>query len=236
MAFVLVHGAGFTSQCWEAVVPHLAGEVLAVDLPGRGRRPADLREVSQTGFAEAVVADIEQADLRDVVLVGHSMGGLTLPRVAALIPERIRRLVFVACVVPAHGRTLLGAVDDDFDAEVAERSAAHLSPEQAEMVLPPEVATVSFCNDMDLTQTARTLALLVPESIAVMTEPVDMSGLRQPIPRSWVRLAQDAVVTPPTQDAFIEYVGADEVVHLDAGHMAMISRPKELGQVLNRYA
>ena len=39
MSRVLIHGGAHGAWCWEPLLPHLSGEVLAVDLPGRGRRP-----------------------------------------------------------------------------------------------------------------------------------------------------------------------------------------------------
>jgi pimeloyl-ACP methyl ester carboxylesterase len=237
MAFVLVHGGCFTSACWDAVVPQLTGEVLAVDLPGRGKHPADLRRITVNDWAASVVADIEAAGYDDVVLVGHSLAGLTLPRVAALIPDKVRQLVFVSCAVPRDGQTLQGALDDNFDERVSAETREHTQPDNAPTVMPRELATVMFCNDMDPADTERTLDLMVPDATTVLSEPLDMAGLLTSIPRTWVRLTQDAVVTPETQDAFIANCGpATDVIDLDAAHMAMISRPKELAEILNRLA
>ena len=57
--------------------------VLAVDLPGRGDKPADLATVSVEDWVNSAVADIDDAGLGDVVVVGHSMAGLTVPGVVA---------------------------------------------------------------------------------------------------------------------------------------------------------
>jgi pimeloyl-ACP methyl ester carboxylesterase len=46
---------------------------------------------------------IVERDLTDIVLVGHSFGGVTVPRVMALVPERIRRVVLLSAVVPEDG-------------------------------------------------------------------------------------------------------------------------------------
>lgn len=49
--------------------------VLAVDLPGRGRNPADLATVTIADWVDSVVDDVENALMGDVVVVGHSLGG-----------------------------------------------------------------------------------------------------------------------------------------------------------------
>src|SRR6266852_1133326 len=56
----------------------------------------------------AAVGQIEQAGLEDVVLVGHSMAGLTVPGVATRLgADRVRRIICVACSVPPQGKRIL---------------------------------------------------------------------------------------------------------------------------------
>jgi pimeloyl-ACP methyl ester carboxylesterase len=232
MTLLLVHGGGFSSSCWDRVVPHLRSPSIAVDLPGRGTRPADLATVSIADFAAAVVAEIESGDLSNVVLVGHSLAGMTLPRVVGMVPERLSGVVFVSCCVPPHGRSTLEYLGRDDVRDLAETAgAAEPAPPG---VLDADVATAIFCNDMDDETTAFTLSIMCPEAGGVVNEPIDLSGLSAPIPRAWVRLTNDVIVTPAQQDCSIAELGDTEVVDLDAGHMAMISRPRELAAILDR--
>jgi len=85
---VLVHGGAHAAGCWERTVAEQARQapelrVLAVDLPGRGSKPADLTAVRIADYIDSVVADIEGAGLGDVVVVGHSLAGVTVPGVVA---------------------------------------------------------------------------------------------------------------------------------------------------------
>ena len=100
-------------------------------------------------------------------------------------------------------------------------------------VLHPDFAAAMFCNDMDDEQRAATLELLVPEAMGIITEPVDLTGLRRPIPRTYVRLLRDASLTLDAQDRMAVNVGDAQIVDLDAGHMAMITRPAALARILN---
>ena len=79
---MLVHGGNNTSRCWDRLIPHLGSEVRAVDLPGRGCRPADLGGVSLGDWTEAVMEEIDRAQSHSVVLVGHSLAGLIVPAAA----------------------------------------------------------------------------------------------------------------------------------------------------------
>ena len=235
MALVLVHGGGFGGTCWGRLVPLLEGEVQVVDLPGRGNRPADLSAVTIDDFVSAVVSDIEQRDLRDVVLVGHSLAGITLPGVAARLPDRLRRLVFVSAAVPDEGQCVAEVLASFSPAAAAVMDQIGGDVVTAEGTLNPDLATAMFCNDMDDEQRAFTLERMVPEAVGVISEPVDLRGLRGPVPKTYVRLLRDASLTLDTQDRFINNLGDADVVDLDTSHMAMITDPVGLAALLNSF-
>jgi pimeloyl-ACP methyl ester carboxylesterase len=233
VTFVLVHGGGFSGSCWDELVPLLDGPVYAVDLPGRGSNPADLANLTVSDFVDAVTGEIESRGLTDVKLVGHSMAGLTLPGVAECMPARLRALIFVSCSVPPHGTTLAEVLGDlsPTTKAIAERMGDEVVDGRG--VLHPDLAAAMFCNDMDDRQTAVTLGRLVPEALSVLSEPADLTGLRHPVPRTYIRLTVDASISPESQSEMAHNLEPVNVIDLDAGHMAMISRPADLASILN---
>jgi pimeloyl-ACP methyl ester carboxylesterase len=234
MTFLLVHAGGFAGSCWDEILPFLDGPALAVDLPGRGRTPGDLATIGVVDFVDSVVREMVGRDLRDVTLAGHSLAGITLPGVAERVPDRLRRLVFMSCAVPPHGTSVsdvLGGFSPNAALIAARLGDALVGPGGA---LHPELATALFCNDMDEGQTRSTLDRMVPEPANVLAEPADLTGLRHPIARTWIRPALDAIVGPETQDRMVETLGGADVVELGAAHMAMISRPQEPARILNQ--
>lgn len=226
MAYVLIHGGSFAGSCWDPIVPLLPGPVVAVDLPGRGARPRALEGLTIADFVDAVVDDIESRDLHDVVLVGHSMAGITMPGVAERIPDRLRHLIFVACTVPADGERSVDTLDPEIR-EIAEKNATNPSGGK----LDDAMAIALFCNDMTDEQIRFTLDHMVPEATHLVLEPASHAGLRNPIPRTWIRTDHDVVVPPDRQDMFAARIGAT-VVPLDSAHMAMISHPELLAQAI----
>ena len=221
---VLVHGGGFDHRCWDLLVPELDSPAIAVDLPGRGDRPADLRAVTIDDCARAVA---EAADgLDDVVLVGHSLAGVSLPPAASLLGDRVRHTVFVACTVPEHGTSVVDTLEPELQA-MARAGAEDLGPMDAAL------AAALFGNDLDEAQLDWMVRRMVPEAPRLVLDPVDLSGLRGP--RTWIRTLHDAVVSPEKQQRFAGIAGA-EVVDLDAAHMCMISRPAELARLLDGIA
>ncbi|MBA6440863.1 alpha/beta fold hydrolase [Streptomyces sp. GMR22] len=227
MSFVLIHGAGFGADCWDELIPYLSAEALAVDLPGRGTR-ADvaLGTVTLADCADAVREDVEAKDLRDVVLVGHSFAGVTVPLVLDRIPERIRQVVLVSAVVPPDGSRVLDQIDPGVR-ELVEQSITAGVYHQARVG-----AAAMLCNDMDEATAASALNRLADDSAALLSEPVNLRGYRRDIPRTYVHLTRDQCYVEEFQQRSIALLRA-EVIDLDAGHMAMISAPGKLAAVLN---
>jgi len=235
MGIVLVHGGTFAGSCWDPLLPHLQAPAVAVDLPGRGSRPGDVDTITLADFTEAVVSEIDAAGWDRTLLVGHSMAGLTLPRVAAERAGDLAGIVFVSCAVPEHGQTAAEATDPGIR-EDAEQSADAAAPDGEPAVPGDDFFRRMFGNDLDDEQFAYMLGLMVPEAFGVLQEPTDLSGLEHPIPRFWVRLTLDGIIPPAQQDVNLTHVGGAEVIELEAGHMAMIGRPAELAAILDDIA
>lgn len=224
MTFVLVHGGAHGAWCWEPLLPYLDRPALALDLPGRGARSGRLDTLTADDFAASVVADIEAAGLARAILVGHSLAGVTLPRVLERIPERVAHAVFVACVVPSEGQNVLDAI-------AIEEKLRPTGPD----LLDEERARAMFCSDMDEVQARFVLSRLCREPLGPMVEPARLAGLRGVVPRSYVKLLRDQTLSPERQDEFARNAGPGCAVYeLDAGHDAMVSRPRELAELLGR--
>jgi len=98
--FALVHGAWHGGRCWERVAAGLEARGHAVVSPDL---PCEDPGAGASRYADVVCAALEGAG-DDVVLVGHSSGGLTIPVVA--VRRTVRRLVFLAAFIPEVGRSL----------------------------------------------------------------------------------------------------------------------------------
>lgn len=109
--YVLVHGSFVGAWCWSRVVPLLeaAGhEVYAPTLTGVGERAGEATpEVGLLSHIDQITSLVEANDLRDVVLVGHSYGGMVVAGVAGRVPERIAGIVYVDAFVPNPGQSAL---------------------------------------------------------------------------------------------------------------------------------
>lgn len=225
-SFVLVHGGAHASWCWDHLAPHLrrdprVGSVLAVDLTGHGARRdvKPLEAITLLDYVDDVVREIESRDLHGVVLVGHSLAGITIPRAAARVPDRIRRLIYLSTSNPAAGQSI-----DDL-------MKHPLSPLSRRVDFRG-----MFCNDLDDEMTTLLLSNLGPEPPGPMAEPVPPVVLPDELKSTYILLERDEALPPAYQREQALNARVDEVVPFDAGHSAFISRPRELADLLLRYA
>ena len=105
--------------------------------------------------------------------------------------------------------------------------------------LDDETIRFMFCNDMDDEQTRFMLERTGTEAAVILAEPVSRAGIPAELPKTFVKLLRDQSLAPEVQDVLVQNLrdspGGDvDVVTIDAGHDVMISRPKELADVLNR--
>jgi pimeloyl-ACP methyl ester carboxylesterase len=249
-ALVLVHGGGHGAWCWEPLLPYLDAPALAVDLPprsirgGKGRH-ADVPELGTLtigDFAAAVLADADAAGLDRFVLVGHSMGGLTISEVARRAPTRVAHLVYVSAIVPPEGVSAIEAMPVELREPVRAAIDANRDGGPNPVGGLDEAALrFMFCNDMDEEQTRFVLDNAGTEVAVALAEPVWRAGIPADLSKTFVKLLRDQSQPPELQDNLISNLeaspgGAVEVVALDTGHDVMISRPTELAPVLNRIA
>ncbi len=108
--YVLVHGAWGGSYGWNKVRPllhDLGHQVFTPSLTGQGERShLASPEVNLSTHIQDVHNAIWYEDLTDVILVGHSYGGMVVTGVADRIPERIRDLVYLDAFLPSDGQSL----------------------------------------------------------------------------------------------------------------------------------
>jgi pimeloyl-ACP methyl ester carboxylesterase len=110
--FVIVHGAwggGWAFRRVDALLREKGDNVYRASLTGLGERVhLATPDVGLSTHINDVVNMILFEDLHDVVLVGHSYGGMVITGVADRVPERIRRLIYVDAMVPEDGESVEG--------------------------------------------------------------------------------------------------------------------------------
>ena len=245
MNWLLVHGGGMTGRFWDRLVPHLDGEVLAPDMPGRRGKPGDL--VTQTVEAEvaSILADVEAAGLPGpIVLVAHSSGGLTVPGLVAGLGDRVAALVLVAAAVPPEG----GSGLDCMQARHAEgvRLAQQIATESGEPLFtsgppadPEKFRTTYGGEPLDdealafVTDTDR----CVVDTMHHYFQPVSWRDVPASIPVTYVLTEHDNPIPASLQEAMVANLPMPvTVVRLATGHIPPVTDPEGFAALCRRAA
>jgi len=235
--FVLIHGAWHGGWCWAAVMRQLeldGHRAFALDLPGRGASPLHHSKVTCEVWVESVVRLIEQRDLDNVVLAGHSLGGLTISGVAVKIPERIKRVIYVSAVVPPEDMTLM----DDFVANMMtpETTAAMQEVDGGlSNVMEANYFRRYFMQDASRDLQDFVLAALAPEAAGPTREIAPMKQFHKlDLPTSYVICEDDLVAGDPKKwhPGQSSRLRNPTTRSIKAGHELMFTRPIECAQAL----
>jgi pimeloyl-ACP methyl ester carboxylesterase len=111
---VIVHGAwggAWAFKNVEALLREKGFNVYRPQLTGLGERVHLSRsDIGLSTHIDDVVNTILYEDLRDIILVGHSYGGMVITGVADRVPDRIKRLVYLDAFVPNDGESVTSMV------------------------------------------------------------------------------------------------------------------------------
>jgi pimeloyl-ACP methyl ester carboxylesterase len=214
--FVLVHGAWHGGWCWQRVNDRLTARghrVFAPTLTGVGERShLDSPSVDLSTQIRDVVNEIRWKDLENVVLVGHSYGGMVISGVAEQVAPKIAAIVYLDAFVPADGQSI-GDLGGKVDA----------GPFTA-----PIPAARFAVNEADR---AWVDSKMTPQSTACFTEKIRLTGAYQRIPRKAYIRAKNFAGFAATFER-IRSEDSWETWVVDCGHDVMLDKPDELTSIL----
>ena len=227
--FVLVHGAWHGGWCWVKVTRLLtdaAHTVYTPTLTGLGER-AHLAhpEIDLETHVQDVVAVLESEEVRNVVLVGHSYAGMVISGVAARVPNRIARLVYLDAFVPDAGQSLLSLMPEE-RADGIRKTAAESGEGWRTPPFAPERFGVTSQRDTEWLQRH-----LVPQPLRTFESPLATAPPGK-IPRTYIYCSKPAM---GAFDQFADRLRDDRKWRfhdVKTGHDAMVTAPGETAKIL----
>ena len=228
--FVLVHGAWHGGWCWKRVVPLLRGaghDVYTPTLTGLGERVHLMdRAINLDTHIADVAGVLRWEELKDVVLCGHSYGGMVISGAVEKAEDRIRSLVYLDAFVPHNGQALLDLVSP----EQAEAMRANARQNGDGYKVTPRAAA-SF--DVNPADRAWVDAMCVPHPFGTAEQRVTLAGARERVAKRTYILATEYRLSPFRQ--FAERYKNDPAWHVTSiasGHDVMVDKPQELANAL----
>jgi pimeloyl-ACP methyl ester carboxylesterase len=229
--FVLVHGAWHGAWCWRRVARLLirhGHEVFAPTLTGVGERSHLLTAaVGLDTHVLDIVNEVKWQELSNIVLVGHSYGGMVISGAAEKIQKAIASIVMLDAFVPEDGQAIIDlqppALRDTIAA--AQRDGAQ--------TLPPRSAALFNVNEQDR---AWVDAQCTPQPLNCFVQKLTLTGARERVARkTYIRAAGypsqsfDAALTTARAKGWRTY-------EVPCGHDVMLDMPERLTELLQEAA
>jgi pimeloyl-ACP methyl ester carboxylesterase len=226
--FVLVHGAWHGGWCYKRVARLLrqAGhEVYTPTLTGLGERAHLMSRTIDLGtHVQDIVSVVRYEELSDVVLCGHSYGGMVIAGVAEQIAPKIRSLVYLDAFVPENGKSLF----DYLPANQAQGMRTDAAQNGDGYKITPIPATAFAVNAQDA---AWVDAMCVKQPLATFEQKLTLTGRELP-KRAYIFAA--GWEPSPFQQFGMRFKDDRgwQFISVACGHEVMLDRPQELATAL----
>jgi pimeloyl-ACP methyl ester carboxylesterase len=239
---IMVHGSWHWGACFEKVSNLLAEAGYAVatpDLTSHGYDDHAYDSFSTMGEYVQPVEKMLQNTKEPVVLLGHSMGGVTLTYLAEKYPEKISKLIYLTAFMSPKGKTandyiMAGAknpsVKELFEllTPVNNNRGLELNMKRLDLI---KAAFYADCSDHDVKVAAGNviaITSLVPNVYVSEITPERFGR----IPRVYIECTSDKAIAIETQRMMIKDVPGAKVVTIDTSHSSFFSKPSEVAKII----
>ena len=240
--YVLVHGSAHGSWCWERVAPLLrerGHSVTAVDLPGNGHDNTPLADVTLETYAQYLCGVLDTQE-GPSVLVGHSLGGLSISRTAELRPDKVAVLVYLTALLLQNGDSFAPPAStepEEVRRALETRTSWNIADDLTHVVYKDELAQHRFYNDCSEEDVAWAKSMLVPQPVGPLVSPMRISDANfGRVPRVYIECSLDNAVTPAWAREMYTALPCAEVITMQTGHSPFLSAPEELARRLDALA
>ena len=211
----------------------------AVDLPGNGHDDTAYADVTLETYANYLCGVLD-AHEGPSVLVGHSLGGISISRTAELRPNKVAVLVYLTAALLQDGVTFMEAASDtpyDEDRALETRTSWNLAQDRSHVVYKPELAQHRFYNDCTPDDVEWAKSQLAPQPIGPLVSPMRITDANYGrVPRIYIQCALDNAVTPDWAREMYTAMPCAEVIEMQTGHSPFLSAPEELARHLDQLA
>jgi pimeloyl-ACP methyl ester carboxylesterase len=237
--FVLCHGAWHGGWCWDGIAAALrarGAEVHAPTMTGLGERK-HLRDQCKglSTYIDDVMEGIEANALSDIILVGHSFGGMAITGVADRMPDRVRRLVYLDACVPQDGQSLItqSVANAPEDNDVQQQMREGMTDQ---WVKPPRLEILGLENASEEIK-ALELTNMTDHPMSSMVEKLHFINGGPKAPCTFVICDNPPMPNTSFAAHYEKIVAGDYGPHwthrrIDTGHMCMLTAPEETVAVL----
>lgn len=230
--YVLVHGAWHTGELLADVAAPIRAQGHEVHTPTlAGNRPGDAKTGGLEEAVQSLADYLDENSLSDIVLMGHSYGGLIITAIADRMADRIRRLIYWNAFVPLDGESLNDMVPPHY-VELFDQLAEATG--DGSVSLPYPIWREAFINDADGELAQKAYDSLNPHPYKTLQ---DKASLKHNIAeievgKSFINCQQDTSMPQslPWHPRLSEKLGLFRLVEMPGSHEVCFTNPGLLAE------
>lgn len=229
----MVHGAWHNNQCWNKVSSLLRAKghiVFTPDLPGHGVDLTPFQAISLETYVNSLLNLIAK-QTESIILLGHSMAGVVVSQIAEYIPEKIRRLVYVAGFVPANQGSLLQESSQFSNLGIGSEMVIDEDKNEISLKLSSRIKEL-FYNACDEQVVGQALIHLQKQPFRPFLDKVTLSSEKfGEVSKLYIECLRDEAIKLVDQRRMYQKLNC-QVAVLDTDHSPFLSTPLELSEIL----
>jgi pimeloyl-ACP methyl ester carboxylesterase len=221
--FIFIHGAWHGSWCWfqtSAVLRENGYKVITVDLPGHGSDKTPPGLITLDSYVQTVLKVIDNQP-GQVILVGHSAGGITISQVAEYRPEKIKGLVYLSAYLVRNGETLLSIAEQDTNSVALQ----HLIVNENEGYIDIDRNYIrkAFYDRCEEKYYILAKILFTLEPIQPLLTPLNLAENYNSVKKYYIRTLYDNAVTFEAQNKMLADTPVNKIFTLETDHSSFFS-------------
>lgn len=224
---VLLHGAGLGSFIWDDVKPLIKNPVLTIDFPNRETGNNANKNLTLDDYKKSAIEQIEKWNVAKFVIVTHSISGCVGLSLTDYFAKKVVGLVGISSAFPKKGKSFASSFP--FPQNLLMPLMLSLLGTKP----PQKIIEQSLCNDLTPEQTSKIVRRFTAEAKRLYTTKVYYTNPE--VKKLYIKLTDDKGFPVQLQDKMIKNLNPPKVETLHTGHLPMISKPKELSEILNDF-
>lgn len=230
--YVLVHGAWADESAWGFVRNQLAvrANVEVVNLPAHGVDLTDVKRVDLKAYEQAVASAVNRHPGK-VTLIGHSMGGMIISRVAETFPAKIDKLIYVSAFLPKNGESLNSIVNQFLKGQ--QPPIFDFNADYSLISVKKDAIPAVVCADCPDYMKDVLVKYHRPDPLKAFNDTVRLGTNFSKVPKFYISTKNDQAVPYALQQQMIRDNGTvRKVFEMETSHLPFVVRPEEFVRII----
>lgn len=228
VTLVFLYGAGLSSWIWNNVIDSLNYTCVTLDFPGRGRyRDVSTKNLPLARYVEIAREQVNAIADSPIVIVSHSISAVIGLELSSIFADRIIGSIVIGSILPDVHKSFVSMMP------FPQRFILPIVMRIAGTVPPKDEIKMSLCSDLPDDVSENVADSFIGESIRLYTDKIGTHHF--PAKKLYIQLTRDRTIDIALQAVQARSYREHEITRLESGHMPMLSKPRELAAIIDRF-